>query len=286
MPTVRAFDGLELAVHELAPAGAGDLPTVVFCHATGFHGQVWAPIARRLSGRYHCLAIDHRGHGDSPIGDEHGLDWELFAADVTAVVDELGLAPCYGVGHSKGGAALTLAEAQRPGTFVALWLFEPVILPSEFAVARETNPLAAGARRRREVFDSRDHAYDSYASKAPLDRLHPDALRAYVDHGFADTDDGAVQLKCRRDVEARVFELAMHQQIWPRLHEVHCPVTIAMGVPEDFGPAQSAPAVAERLPKGRLVRYDDLTHFGPLEAPDRIATDIAAFFAEAAPDPR
>jgi hypothetical protein len=38
----------------------------------------------------------------------------------------------------------------------------------------------------------------------------------------------------------------------------------------------AAPAVAAALPRGELVRHDDLGHFGPLQDPAAIAADIAA----------
>ena len=41
-------------------------------------------------------------------------------------------------------------------------------------------------------------------------------------------------------------------------------------------PALVAPFVAEQLPNGTLVRFDDLTHFGPFQDPPRIAASIAA----------
>ena len=45
---------------------------------------------------------------------------------------------------------------------------------------------------------------------------------------------------------------------------------------DDFGPALVAPLVADAIPNGRLERFDDLDHFGPLEDPARFADRIAA----------
>ena len=56
------------------------------------------------------------------------------------------------------------------------------------------------------MFGSRDEAYENFAGKPPLNVLAPDALRAYVDHGFADQPDGTVRLKCRGENEARIYE--------------------------------------------------------------------------------
>ncbi len=138
------------------------------------------------------------------------MDWNGFADDVLAVVDAWGVSPLWAVGHSKGGAALLLAEQRRPGTFEALYCYEPVAVPRLDAppgLAGADNPLAVGALKRRPTFDSFDDAYANFASKPPLSILDPEALRAYVEHGFADEPDGTVELKCRPEVESEVYRM-------------------------------------------------------------------------------
>lgn len=281
---VDSTDGVRLAVHDLGvQTGVGSPRPILLTHATGFHGRVWEPAARALAG-FHAWAPDLRGHGDSPAP-ERDMDWNGFADDVLAVVDALrarGLVegPLVAAGHSKGGAALLLAEERRPGTFAALYLYEPVVHPPGLAIPQEPdgrspNPMADGARRRRATFASRREAYDNYVSKPPFSALDPRALRAYVDHGFADAPDGTVRLKCRPEIEAQVYEMAPHHDAFAHLGEVHCPVTVAMGATDGYGPAAFAEQIAAALPEGRLVRYPDLGHFGPLEAPGRIAAGIA-----------
>jgi pimeloyl-ACP methyl ester carboxylesterase len=150
---------------------------------------------------------------------------------VLAVVDAIGADDLVAAGHSKGGAALLLAEARRPGTFRSLYLFEPIVFPPVVSAlsASGSNPLAEGARRRRPVFDSYAAAYDNYHGKPPFSVLHPDALRAYVDFGFSLQTDGTVRLKCRPEVEAEVFTMGGRNGAWDHLAEVTCPVTVAVG---------------------------------------------------------
>jgi hypothetical protein len=44
-------------------------------------------------------------------------------------------------------------------------------------------------------------------------------------------------------------------------------------------PSQLAPLVAGALAHGRLERHDQLSHFGPQEAPDEVAAAIRAALA-------
>jgi pimeloyl-ACP methyl ester carboxylesterase len=254
----------------------GDGPPLLLAHATGFCGPVLAPMAAHLRGQFHCIALDERAHGasDPPPGDD--FDWHGFATDVLTVVEHLGLERPFGFGHSCGGAALLLAEEARPGTFAALYCFEPVIYPGDEPLAPtfEGNPLAAGALRRREVFGSRREAIANYAGKAPFDRLDPDALAAYVDNGFAPVDGDGIRLRCPGAHEAQVFAHAFSHDAYAHLAEVRCPVTLACGAATDgFGPDLLG-AFAQRLATSRTVVLPDMGHFGPLEGPAAVAASV------------
>ncbi len=275
-PTVRTSDGVEIAVHDLG----GDGPPLLFAHATGFHGLVFAPIAQLLGGQFNGTALDERGHGDSGLPPRMDFDWRGFASDILATVDGLGLTRPFGVGHSGGGAGLLLAEQTRPGTFRALYLFEPIVFPptGPFPGGSSDNPMAASARRRREIFGSRQEAFDNYASKPPFDRLAPEALRAYVDHGFANLDDGRVRLKCRGETEALVYEHSWSHETYDHLPEVSCPVTVACGATSDTFGAPLVEAIVDRLPRARAEVVPGVGHFGPLEDPALLARSIRSAF--------
>jgi pimeloyl-ACP methyl ester carboxylesterase len=265
---VASSDGVMLALHDLG----GDGPDVLLCHPTGFHGRVWEPVAARLAPVARCWALDFRGHGASDLPASASLHWPRLADDVLAVVDHLGLTGVRGVGHSMGGAALVMAEQDRPGTMQALWCYEPILFPP--AEARTAgNPLSAAALRRRRWFPDREAALANYAAKPPMRSFDPDALAAYVEHGFRDVPDGGVELCCPPEVEAAVFDGAVGTTGFARLGEVRCPVTVAVGG-AGSAPAQLGPVVARRLPSGHLRPFPQLTHFGPMEDPAAIAAAL------------
>lgn len=276
-----APSGIHLAVHDWG----GDGPPVLLAHPTGFHGVVWAPVARLLlaAGR-RVWSFDFRGHGDSDPAPGGDYDWAGFGTDVTAVVDHLGLAGpnLIGVGHSKGGAALLQAEADRPGTFDGLYLFEPIVFPTDDPPPPPdpANPMSTAARRRRAVWADRDEAYRSYASRPPLEVLTPEALRAYVDHGLRDRPDGSVELKCEPEAEARVYASGGRNGMYPRLSGIPCPVTVACGGRTDAINADVAGLIAARLPYGRVEVFDALGHFGPLEDPDAVVEAVLEFVSD------
>ena len=278
MTSVVASDGVAVAVHDLGGRGA----PLVMAHAAGLHGLVFTPLARELTGTFRCVAFDARGHGDSTLPPGHPLDWHGFAADVLAVVDGMGLEGACGFGHSSGGTAVLMAEQARPGTFAALYCYEPVLVAADPPLGRDDDSvLAARVRRRRRSFASREEARRHYASRPPFDTVHPEVLRAYVDHGFVaeDDGDGPVRLKCRPEDEATVYETATAHDAWVRLPEVACPVAVACGTASGGRPPQRGRSHVERLPQGHGEVLDGLGHLGPLDRPDQLAASMMAFFA-------
>jgi pimeloyl-ACP methyl ester carboxylesterase len=278
MYSVTSSDGVRIAVHDLG----GEGPAIVYSHPTGFLGATWRPLADELVG-YHGYGIDYRAHGDSEAPPTaEGFVWNQFRDDLLAAIDGLDLThgEIFGVGHSMGGAVLLMAEVERPGLFRALALFEPIVFPvhPDFAPEKE-NGIAAGARRRRETFASRDLALANFASKPPLDVLDPEALRLYVDEGFAIAPDGTVRLKCAPEHEALTFENSTSQDAFGQLAQIKCPVLVMSGRVEAEGPSAFARPAAEALPHGSFVELAEVGHFGPMQDPAAIAAVIVPFFA-------
>ena len=274
MLRLPSTDGVRLAVHDLG----GDGPPLLMAHATGFCGPVLSPLAAHLRGRFHCWTYDGRGHGDTQAPSGLDWNWASFADDVLAVIDGLGLDRPYGFGHSAGGAAMLDAEARRSGTFAALWCFEPIVWPAITEQLRESRkPLINGALKRRDRFASREEAYENFSSKPPLESLDAAALRAYVDCGFTADREG-VRLKCPPFVEAAIYRQGLVHDGFTRLTLVQCPVTVGLGSRSLAVEPHVAQAQVDALSRATLVTLPDLGHFGPLEAPGRLAEEVARAF--------
>lgn len=274
MRRLRSSDGVQVAVHDLG--GGRGLPDLLLVHATGFCAQVFSRLAVHLGSAFRCWAVDLRGHGLTTSPDDLDYAWSGFAADVLAAVDGLELDDPFALGHSSGGAAVLLAESDRPGTFRGLWCYEPIVWPDPGQARDRAEWLAEGAARRRARFPSADEAYANFASKPPLSALASAALRAYVDHGFAPEPDGSVVLRCRPEVEATIYRRAVTEDRFPLLAEVACPTVVAAGGRSDAITPAIARRQVDRLPAGRLRVFDRLGHFGPLEDPGLVAEAVAA----------
>ncbi len=266
---VASTNGVTLAVHDLG----GDGPPFLVAHATGLCGRAYEPLAAVLASRFHVYAVDFRGHGDSTDPLDGSFAWSGMGEDVLAAVDAIGVEHIDAMGHSMGGAALLIAEAERPGLLRSVFLFEPIVM-TETYVSERTNMMSDAARRRRSVFPSKADALMRYASRTPLGALRADSLAAYVEHGFEDLPDGTVQLKCRPESEARTFECETKMTL-DRVAGFTVPTVVGVGSEEPTGALFGRPIVDEMV-NARLIRYPHLGHFGPLQDPGTVGADILA----------
>lgn len=275
--TVPSTDGVTLQLYDLGGTGQ----PLLMCHATGFCGPVWKPMAEALADRFHCVAFDFRAHGRSTRPVDRPLEWSGFADDVLAVAKVISAdEPVAAVGHSMGGAALALAEVAAPGTLSKAWTFEPILFRSEPIEEGDERPeIAEGARRRRATFSSRHEVYERYRAKPPMSLLDERALWAYIEHGFEELSDGTVTLRCLPEDEAAVFE---HHNSGARTAVAGLTIPFAVSASGDGQrPALAVAEAAAEYAHLELFEYEALTHFGPLQDPERLAADVISWMSVA-----
>jgi len=282
-----AANGIELAIFEWGKEHAGQGPTLLLVHATGFHARCWDPVIHRL-GERHVIAVDQRSHGRSekvPI--DH---WDVFGADLAGLVRALELRDVLGVGHSMGGHALADAAAALPDRFRRLVLIDPVIAaPDEYGGGGWTLSMPDGephptAKRKRQ-FASPEAMIERFRDRLPYAVFHPEALHAYCTWGLLreGESDGFV-LACPPEIEASIYmtsrtNAAVHESI----RALELPVLIlraklppAERTMMDFSSSPTWPGLVGEFRNGREIHFADHTHFLPMEIPDRIAELILA----------
>nr|WP_206444062.1 alpha/beta fold hydrolase [Nocardioides sp. KC13] len=98
---VETTDGLQLAVYERGPA---DAATVVLVHGYPDNHSVWDGVAEVLAERFHVVAYDVRGTGESGVPDStSGYRLAQLSADFKAVIDAVSPdAPVHVAAHDWG----------------------------------------------------------------------------------------------------------------------------------------------------------------------------------------
>ena len=268
---VASTDGVELAVYDFG----GDGPDLLIGHATGFHGRAYDPMLERLDG-FRRISVDVRGHGGATAPDGLDYSWESCAEDLLATIDALELGrnrPLFGFGHSMGAASLLIIAPRRPGLFDGLVCYEPVIYPP--GTTNDDARLDVWVHRtkhRRRRFASHEAAVANFSAKLPYSLFAPEALEAYVRHGFARTGVGrGVEIRCPPEVEAQLYLMGPRHRAWNTLRQVECPVTLMCGAVLVPGPAYWAEAIVDELPNVRFLEIEGLGHLGPQEDPEQTA---------------
>src|SRR5215203_5233032 len=97
----------------LAHERTGSGPALILIHGITERHESWRPLIGPLAEQYEVVAVDLRGHGDSPTGDPY--DPVTLATDVHETVTALGLVNPLVIGHSLGGVvASAYAAVARP----------------------------------------------------------------------------------------------------------------------------------------------------------------------------
>lgn len=277
-----AHSGQRLAVLQW---GAAD-PVAVLHHANGFCGALWAPVARALAAAYRVFALDARGHGHSSKPTEpSAYRWECFADDLSSLCEQILLearrdATDLVVGHSFGGTAAVVAAALRPDLFRRLVLVDPVVPPPP--TMRELGDgsdvarlLAAGARRRKSRWQSREEARKSWEANSFFAGWDRQVFDLYLEEGLRPNPDGTVELRCPPQVEAMIFEAGPLLDPYEFAKRVPLPVLVLHAEHGSF-PRGFHQALAEALPQGTLEAVAG-GHLLPMEAPGLVAEAIMRF---------
>ena len=276
----RATDGADIALWRWPQSKAR--PTLHWAHATGSHGRLYHPLLDELATDVNVLAWDMRGHGAS-VGAANlstFRGWETYYRDLIALLECLD-EPVWLAGHSIGATTSIMAAARRPDKVLGLILAEPVIMDPvqglKLGLAKLLRQshrlsLAAGAARRRRVFDSHAAALDNYRGRGGF-KTWPEAwLNAYVQHAFVPQGD-QVQLACAPEWESTTFAHTEHNP-WPGIRQLRCPViALAAERGSTFSP-KAQKRLKALLPSADVRVLEGTTHFLPMEQKDIVRDAI------------
>jgi len=94
-------------------SGADDAPVIVLSGSIGSSRAMWDAITPALATAFRVIAVDHRGHGDSPVPDGP-YEMDDLADDVIELMDALGIERAHFAGLSMGGMVGMSLAARYP----------------------------------------------------------------------------------------------------------------------------------------------------------------------------
>jgi pimeloyl-ACP methyl ester carboxylesterase len=214
-------------------------PLLHLLHGNGFCSQMYWPMLSPLLQHVDLFLSDAQGHGLS----EHGgtfVGWNqsaTLACDaLKAHLSEYKDVPVYAVGHSFGGVLTALLHSSPQSPFDAALLLDPVLFTPGMLRSMTAlhwlglyrhNPLARRAVKRRRHFTNQQTAWQYFHQRGMFRGWHPDALKAYIQHGLKESSEG-LTLRCAPEREAEIFA-SFPRQLWSSLQRTTKPVQLIYG---------------------------------------------------------
>jgi pimeloyl-ACP methyl ester carboxylesterase len=278
-------------VSGLAWGDASRAPDILFLHATGFNARTYASLLGPLGERFHVLAVDLRGHGQTqlPAATFGYASWNRHRDDMIELIEGHLQAPVTLAGHSMGAVVALLTAGRRPDLSRGVAMIEPVILsPSLYGFAQLPGaplywsmffPIARAALRRRHTFTSREEAKQALVGRGVFASFNDQQLTDYVGDGFVETGEG-VTLACRPAFEARTFSAQRHDP-WVALMRAPAPLICLRAEKRSTISTSAADRLKAMRPEMRLATIEGASHMLPIERPDRAraAIESAALMA-------
>ncbi|HZU76834.1 MAG TPA: alpha/beta hydrolase [Dehalococcoidia bacterium] len=261
----------------------GDGPPLVLEHGTGLIARIWDELAALLCSRYHVLALDRRGHGDSDKP-EDGYGFDETGRELAEFCAALGFAQADAVGHSGGGTLLPFVNLSRSGLLRRGVMIDPIIFlrrgDMPLHEGPDRPPIAERIARRRSRWPSRAEMFASLRNRAPYDTWTDGSLRAFVEHGTAELADGTVELKCPPAIEARMYGAGSATPLDEALRITDSSLRIIRAELSDRVPQPAVDAACRLARDCRAVIMPGVTHFAPMEQPEAVARLCLELLAE------
>ncbi len=222
------MDGARIAVWT---AGDPAEDTLVLVHGFGANHAWWAGMVPLLAAEHHVAMIELSGNGLSDHRSSY--DWQIWAAEVAAVIDRLG-APATVVGHSMGGVVAVVAAATYPALVERLVVFDAYPRPRP-GMRRHRRPQPRRYYRDREALAARFRLLPAQELPAPeLTRLLVDANIEETPRGWAWRRDDAARGDYTDPALARMVSQIDCPTTWVfSQHSEHLHAVAAQRIAED-----------------------------------------------------
>lgn len=243
-------------------AGTGEV--VVLLHGLGSTHRDWAAQIDALSRTHRVIALDLRGHGQSPPA-ALGVTMDELAEDVAAALVARHAGPSRVIGWSLGGLVATVLAVRHPELVRSLVVVNspPSCRPSSFrerflwtqrrVLTRYLSPRALGPFISRRLFPDADQA----------------TLRREFVERFAANDEQSYRA---------VFGAIERYDCGGIPERVRCPVLIVAG-DRDYWPVAAKRLQAARFPNSRVAVVEESGHATPVERPEEFNAIVSSFFS-------
>ena len=245
---------------------------LVMLHGLSGHAHTWDHTAAALTDRYHVLALDQRGHGDTDWAPRYGLS--PMSEDLLGFLDALDLPEVTLMGLSMGGLVAFVFTAAHPERVTRAVIMD---IGPEIAPAGSAN--VASSLAAKDVFSSEDEAFAQARAANP--RPADATLRHRLRHNLRPLPDGTLTFKydsaLRRNPRA-LFDLTP-DQLWTAWRAMACPVLLVRGDDSDVLAADTAQRMLAENANVSFASVPDCGHSITLDRPEGLLEAVGPWLA-------
>ncbi len=286
-PTSHFYYSQRLRLHYV-DWGNETAPPLLLVHGGRDHCRNWDWVAERLRERYHVIAPDRRGHGDSAWAIGGGYDMSAYLYDIAQLVHQKAMAPVTIISHSMGAGICLNYCGAFPDQVKKIVAIEG-LGPSPKVMAEQAKK-GVDARLRGWIADRRENSGRAPRRYASLDEatarmaeenphLSPEQARHLTVYGAHQNEDGSFSWKF--DNHARWggvggLSHADQHQLW---RNITCPVLLMRGM-ESWASDPVEDRRIENFANARLVNFEGAGHWVHHDKLDEFMRETEAFLAE------
>jgi pimeloyl-ACP methyl ester carboxylesterase len=243
-------------------------PPLFLVHGLLDHAHNWDWTASRLADRFHVVAPDLRGHGDSDWTGPASYALANHVMDLADLVHALDLHAIRLVGHSLGGHLALRYAAAYPDRVQSLCVIEGIELPIVRDQRKAAQPYPARLRQWIEGQRvDRRRSPKTYASIAAAQArmaehnpgIDADTISHLTRHGVIAETDGRWRWKYDHGCRQRAPEDAHGIDLDEILSAIACPTLLAYGE-ESWIPVPPPERLA-RIGDHRLILFPGVNHW-------------------------
>lgn len=283
-PTSHSYFSQRLKLHYL-DWGNPDAPPLLLIHGNRDHAHNWDWVAERLQDRYHIIAPDLRGHGDSQWSAGSMYSPAEFVSDIEQLVHQQQLAPLRIVAHSLGGNVALRFTGTYPEDVLRLVVIEGwgSTLPGR---ERQTTPARmrtwiegqrAVAARLPRRYATLDEAYQRMLEANP--HLSAEQARHLTIHGANQNEDGTYTWKFDNYVHTNQALDLSTDEVLDLWRNITCPVLLIAGSESWTRSGASPDSLLAEFSDARHVVIDRAGHWVQHDQLDTFVDLVEDFLA-------
>src|SRR5271169_2413322 len=263
-PTDKSLMVNDLRLHYL-DWGKADAPAVVCVHGYTGSADAFNALARHFQDRFHVVAPDVRGHGESAWSPAGAYRYADQASDLTAFAERLGLDRFVLIGTSMGGIIAMAYAAEHTERLTGL-------------VINDIGPDAeAGTQRITQMVGSRPDEFATLEEAMAYRRAMSPILAARSAEDQRELALGVLRRGAGGKWGWKMAPAYIRQRVehgpparpplWPALQALGCPTLVVWGTESDVLSEAQAERMVDVLPRGELVRVAGIGHAPTLVEP-------------------